>query len=47
MAARYSARVWFALVTIYVVWGSTFLAIAVVVLVGVLHRVVVMLVEIR
>jgi len=29
MAARYSARVWFALVTIYVVWGSTFIALAI------------------
>lgn len=28
MAARYPARVWLALVTIYVVWGSTFIALA-------------------
>ncbi|HEU4450092.1 MAG TPA: EamA family transporter [Gaiellaceae bacterium] len=31
MAARHGARVWLALVTIYVVWGSTFIALAVVV----------------
>ena len=31
MAARYPARVWLALVTIYVVWGSTFIALAIVV----------------
>ena len=29
MAARYSARVWLALVTIYIVWGSTFIALAI------------------
>jgi drug/metabolite transporter (DMT)-like permease len=29
MAARYPARVWLALVTIYVVWGSTFIALAI------------------
>ena len=29
MAARYPARVWFALVTIYLVWGSTFIALAI------------------
>jgi drug/metabolite transporter (DMT)-like permease len=29
MAARYPAKVWFALVTIYVVWGSTFIALAI------------------
>ena len=29
MAARYGARVWLALVTIYVVWGSTFIALAI------------------
>ena len=28
MAPRYSARVWLALVTIYIVWGSTFIALA-------------------
>jgi drug/metabolite transporter (DMT)-like permease len=31
MAARYPAKVWLALVTIYVVWGSTFIALAIVV----------------
>jgi drug/metabolite transporter (DMT)-like permease len=31
MAARYPARVWFALVTIYLVWGSTFIAVALIV----------------
>ncbi len=31
MAARYPARVWLALVTIYLVWGSTFIALAIVV----------------
>ena len=31
MAARYPARVWLALLTIYVVWGSTFIALAIVV----------------
>ncbi|HXV56787.1 MAG TPA: EamA family transporter [Gaiellaceae bacterium] len=31
MAARYGIRVWLALATIYVVWGSTFVALAVVV----------------
>jgi drug/metabolite transporter (DMT)-like permease len=29
MAARYPAKVWLALVTIYVVWGSTFIALAI------------------
>ncbi len=29
MAARYPARVWFALLTIYIVWGSTFIALAI------------------
>jgi len=29
MAARYPARVWLALLTIYVVWGSTFIALAI------------------
>ena len=29
VAARYPARVWLALVTIYVVWGSTFIALAI------------------
>ena len=29
MAARYSPRVWLALATIYVVWGSTFIALAI------------------
>ena len=29
MAARYSPRVWLALTTIYVVWGSTFIAVAI------------------
>jgi drug/metabolite transporter (DMT)-like permease len=28
MAARYGVRVWLALVTVYVVWGSTFIALA-------------------
>ena len=31
MAARHPAKVWLALVTIYVVWGSTFIALAIVV----------------
>ena len=31
MAARYGVRVWLALVTVYVVWGSTFIALAIVV----------------
>ena len=31
MAARYGARVWLALVTVYLVWGSTFIALAIVV----------------
>ena len=31
MAARYRAQVWLALVTIYIVWGSTFIALAIVV----------------
>ncbi len=31
MAARYGGRVWLALVTVYVVWGSTFIALAIVV----------------
>jgi drug/metabolite transporter (DMT)-like permease len=31
VAARYPARVWLALLTIYVVWGSTFIALAIVV----------------
>lgn len=31
MAARYPATVWLALVTIYLVWGSTFIALAIVV----------------
>jgi drug/metabolite transporter (DMT)-like permease len=31
MAARYPAKVWLALVTIYIVWGSTFIALAIVV----------------
>jgi drug/metabolite transporter (DMT)-like permease len=29
VAARYGARVWLALVTVYVVWGSTFIALAI------------------
>jgi drug/metabolite transporter (DMT)-like permease len=29
MAARYPARVWLALVTIYLIWGSTFIALAI------------------
>jgi drug/metabolite transporter (DMT)-like permease len=29
MAARHDARVWLALVTVYVVWGSTFIALAI------------------
>jgi drug/metabolite transporter (DMT)-like permease len=29
MAARYGVRVWLALVTVYVVWGSTFIALAI------------------
>ena len=29
MAARYGARIWFALATIYIVWGSTFIALAI------------------
>ncbi len=31
MAARHDARVWLALVTVYLVWGSTFIALAIVV----------------
>ena len=31
MAARYPARVWLALLTIYIVWGSTFIAVAIIV----------------
>jgi drug/metabolite transporter (DMT)-like permease len=31
MAARHDARVWLALITVYLVWGSTFIALAVVV----------------
>ncbi|MGH3137881.1 MAG: EamA family transporter [Gaiellaceae bacterium] len=31
MAARYGVRVWLALATVYVVWGSTFIALAIVV----------------
>ena len=31
MAARYGMRVWLALVTVYLVWGSTFIALAIVV----------------
>ena len=31
MAARYGVRVWLALVTVYLVWGSTFIALAIVV----------------
>ena len=31
MAARYPARVWLALLTIYLVWGSTFIAVAIIV----------------
>lgn len=31
MAARYGVRVWLALVTVYVVWGSTFIALAIVI----------------
>ena len=31
MAARYGVRVWLALVTVYVVWGSTFVALAIVI----------------
>ena len=31
MAARHGLRVWFALVTVYVVWGSTFIALAIVI----------------
>ena len=29
MAARYGVRVWLALVTVYIVWGSTFIALAI------------------
>lgn len=29
MAARYGVRVWLALATVYVVWGSTFIALAI------------------
>ena len=29
MAARYGVRVWLALVTVYLVWGSTFIALAI------------------
>jgi drug/metabolite transporter (DMT)-like permease len=31
VAARYGVRVWLALVTVYVVWGSTFIALAIVI----------------
>lgn len=31
MAARYGVRIWLALVTVYLVWGSTFIALAIVV----------------
>ena len=31
MAARYGVRVWLALVTVYLVWGSTFIALAIVI----------------
>src|SRR5215470_3910908 len=31
MATRYGVRVWLALVTVYVVWGSTFIALAIVI----------------
>ena len=31
MASRYGVRVWLALVTLYVVWGSTFIALAIVI----------------
>ena len=31
MAARYGVRIWLALVTVYVVWGSTFVALAIVI----------------
>ena len=31
MAARYGVRVWLALVTVYIVWGSTFIALAIVI----------------
>ena len=31
MTARYGVRVWLALVTVYVVWGSTFIALAIVI----------------
>ena len=31
MAGRYGVRIWLALVTVYVVWGSTFIALAIVV----------------
>jgi drug/metabolite transporter (DMT)-like permease len=31
MAARYGVRVWLALATVYVVWGSTFIALAIVI----------------
>ena len=31
MAARYRVRVWLALVTVYIVWGSTFIALAIVI----------------
>ena len=29
MAARYGVRVWLALATVYLVWGSTFVALAI------------------
>jgi MFS family permease len=31
MAARYGVRIWLALVTVYLVWGSTFIALAIVI----------------
>ncbi len=31
MATRYGVRVWLALVTVYLVWGSTFIALAIVI----------------
>jgi hypothetical protein len=31
MTARYGVRVWLALATVYVVWGSTFIALAIVI----------------
>jgi hypothetical protein len=30
VAARYGVRTWLALVTVYLVWGSTFIALAIV-----------------